>query len=145
MESDVDLLLDGIKDPIDRLYKLSTWIRNPSPRFASLKALHHQQIDSETNVDLLQASEGSDYDYVSSLFLQYRKSRALEEYPTTYPSENTNRVERERGGEDKEKKTKEKKKPILMMQKTCGSQSGLCSHNIEQTYRRLLSQSLCAA
>jgi hypothetical protein len=83
--SDIDLLLDSVKDPIDRLYKLSTWIRNPSSRFASSKALRHQQIDLESNVDLLHAVEELDYDYVSSLFLQYRKSKACEEYPTVNP------------------------------------------------------------
>ncbi|KAB5586279.1 hypothetical protein GE09DRAFT_1166719 [Coniochaeta sp. 2T2.1] len=31
-DSDVDLLLDAVKDPLDRLYKLSTKIRNPSTR-----------------------------------------------------------------------------------------------------------------
>ncbi|KAL8821755.1 MAG: hypothetical protein Q9191_007250 [Dirinaria sp. TL-2023a] len=75
--SDVDLLLDSLKDPIDRLYKISTWIRNPSSRFASSKALRHQEIDIETNVDLLQVVAKFDYDYVSSIFLQYKKTRAL--------------------------------------------------------------------
>jgi hypothetical protein len=37
-DSDIDLLLDNIRDPIDQLYKLSIWIRNPSSRFASSKA-----------------------------------------------------------------------------------------------------------
>jgi len=82
LDSDIDLLLDSVKDPIDRLYKLSTWIRNPSSRFASSKALRHQQIDPESNIDLLQTVEEFDYDYVSSLFLEYRKSKAREEYPT---------------------------------------------------------------
>ena len=95
IESDIELLLDSIKDPIDRLYKLSTWIRNPSSRFWSSKALHHQEIDPDSGVDLLHAFEGFDYDYVSSLFLQYRKLKALQEYPTVNPSEN-----RDREGDD---------------------------------------------
>ncbi|KAH0536893.1 hypothetical protein FGG08_006264 [Glutinoglossum americanum] len=89
--SDIDLLLDSVKDPVDRLYKLSTWIRNPSSRFASSKALHHHQIDPESNVDLLQAVKEFDYDYVSSLFLQYRKSRAYGERPTLNPPEHKDR------------------------------------------------------
>lgn len=75
--SDADLLLDSIKDPIDRLYKVSIWIRNPSSRFASSKALNHQEIDAETDVDLLQIFAAFDYDFVSSKFLQYRKDKAL--------------------------------------------------------------------
>ena len=31
-KSDLDLLLDGVRDSIDRLYKVSTKIRNPSSR-----------------------------------------------------------------------------------------------------------------
>ena len=84
--SDADLFLDGIKDPIDRLYKVSTWIRNPSSRFASSKALHHQEIDNESNVDLPQTVADFDHDYVSSVFLQYRKSKALQDDPKTKPS-----------------------------------------------------------
>jgi len=86
-DSDIDLLLDDIKDPIDRLFKLSIWIRNPSSRFASSKALRHQQIDPESNVDFLKVVEKFDYDYVSSLFLQYRNSRAQKEHPEVCPPE----------------------------------------------------------
>ncbi|CEJ62662.1 hypothetical protein PMG11_11156 [Penicillium brasilianum] len=84
-ESDIDFLLDDIKDPIDRLFKLSIWIRSPSSRFASSKALRHRQIDPESNVDFLKVVEKFDYDYVSSLFLQYRKSRARTEHPEVCP------------------------------------------------------------
>ena len=75
--SDTDLLIESVKDPIDRLYKLSTWIRNPSSRFASSKALYHQEIDPDSDVDWLQAIEKFEHDYVSSMFLQYRKSSAV--------------------------------------------------------------------
>ena len=84
--SDADLLLDCIKDPIDRLYKVSTWIRNPSSRFASSKVLYHQEIDVESKIDLLQAFADFDYDYVSSVFLQYRKSKALKDGLQPKPS-----------------------------------------------------------
>ena len=77
--SDADLLLESIKDPIDRLYQVSTWVRNPSPRFASSKALHHQELDVESNVDLIQAFADFDYDYVSSVFLQHQKNKALKD------------------------------------------------------------------
>ncbi|KAF3932722.1 hypothetical protein ABW19_dt0204441 [Dactylella cylindrospora] len=80
-ESDMELLLDSIKDPIDRLYKLSVWIRNPSSRFASSKVYAHKQVDSETGVDLLQAIEAFEVDYVHSVFLQYRRSKEQAENP----------------------------------------------------------------
>ncbi|TVY87978.1 Annexin A1 isoform p37 [Lachnellula willkommii] len=86
-ESDIDLLLDSIRDPIDRLFKVSTRIRNPSSRLGSSKALRHQQFDQDSGIDLLRAVEDFDYDHISSLFLQYRKSRALEEHETVEPSE----------------------------------------------------------
>ena len=91
----MSLLLDGIRDPIDRLYKLSTWIRNLSSRFASSKALCHQQFDPDTNVDFLKAVEHFDYDYVDSIFLQYRKSKAREEnleYKPPYKDNHTDDV-----------------------------------------------------
>ncbi|KAK1237014.1 hypothetical protein MKX07_000436 [Trichoderma sp. CBMAI-0711] len=82
MESDMDLLLDSVKDPIDRLYKMAVWIRNPAARLPSSKARRFQQIDDETKVDLFKSFETFDYDYISSLFLQYEKDRALQEKPT---------------------------------------------------------------
>ncbi|RFU72523.1 hypothetical protein TARUN_9733 [Trichoderma arundinaceum] len=82
MGSDMDLLLDSIKDPIDRLYKLAVWIRNPATRLPSSKARNFQQIDEETKVDLFKAFESWDYDYVSSLFLEYEKHKAIQEHPT---------------------------------------------------------------
>ncbi|KAJ9148961.1 hypothetical protein NKR23_g4736 [Pleurostoma richardsiae] len=84
-DSDIDLLLDSVKDPIDRLYKLSTRIRNPSTRFESSKALQYQKMDPESNVDFLQVAEHFDYDYVSSMFLQYRKSGALQSPQSVRP------------------------------------------------------------
>lgn len=74
--SDADLLLEGVKDPIDRLFKLAVWIRNPSSRAVSQRVLHYRLIDQESGVDLLDAFKKLDYDYASSLFLEFRKSRA---------------------------------------------------------------------
>lgn len=93
-ESELDLLLDGVKDPIDRLYKVSTKIRNPSSRLGSSRAASHQQIDEETGVDFLRAVEQADYHHISSLFLQYQKSRALQEHDTKEPTKDAV------GGED---------------------------------------------
>lgn len=95
-ESDLDLLLDGVRDPIDRLYKVSTKIRNPSSRLGSSKAANHRRIDEETGVDFLRAVEQADYDHIRSLFLQYHKARALQECDTVEPNKDTV------GGEDNE-------------------------------------------
>ena len=88
-ESDMDLLLDGIRDPIDRLYKLSTRIRNPSSRLGSSRAAKYQQVDVETGIDFLRVIEYADYDHIRSLFLQYQKSRALQEQDPKEPDEST--------------------------------------------------------
>lgn len=84
-ESYMDLLLDGVRDPIDRLYKVSTKIRNPSSRLGSSRAASYQQIDEESGVDFLCAVEQADYDHIRSLFLQYQKSRALQEHEAVEP------------------------------------------------------------
>ncbi|KAF3319649.1 hypothetical protein TWF173_000262 [Orbilia oligospora] len=77
---DPEMVVDSIKDPIDRLYKLSTWIRNPSARFASSKILSHKQVDEDTGVDLLEEFNSFDFNYIESVFSQYRKSKAQDEY-----------------------------------------------------------------
>jgi hypothetical protein len=84
-ESYMDLLLDGVRDPIDRLYKVSTKIRNPSSRLGSSKAASHQQIDEESGVDFLCAIEQADHDHIRTLFLQYQKDKALQEHETVEP------------------------------------------------------------
>ncbi|KAL4911445.1 hypothetical protein BDW74DRAFT_142923 [Aspergillus multicolor] len=84
-DSDSDLLLDGIKDPIDRLYKMATMICTPSSRFGSSKALRYEKVDPETGVNLLDTFAHFDYDYVSSLFLEYRKARAKDEVSPSQP------------------------------------------------------------
>jgi hypothetical protein len=71
-ESTLDLLVESIHDPINRLYRTSIWIRNPSSRFASSKALRHQQIDEDTGLDLLTAYGPFDRDFVSSLFSHWK-------------------------------------------------------------------------
>ena len=96
-ESDLDLLLDSVRDPIDRLYKVSTKIRNPSSRLGSSRAANYQQIDEETGVDFLRAVEQADYDHIRSLFLQYQKARALQEWDTVEPSKDA-----DRGGDDED-------------------------------------------
>lgn len=75
-----------MKDPIDGLYKLAIWIRNPAARLASSKAEQFQQVDPETNTDLFNVFEEFDYDYVSSMFLQYKKHVALQENPIVPPA-----------------------------------------------------------
>ena len=97
-ESDLDLLLDGVRDPINRLYKVSTKIRNPSSRLGSSKAANYQQIDEETGIDFLRAIEGADYDHIRSLFLQYQKARALQECDTVEPTKNLVETEDDEDG-----------------------------------------------
>ncbi|KAK6499341.1 hypothetical protein TWF506_003969 [Arthrobotrys conoides] len=77
---DLEMVVDSIKDPIDRLYKLSTWIRNPSTRLASSKIISYKQIDEESGADLLEGFISFDYDYIESVFAEYRKSKAREEF-----------------------------------------------------------------
>ncbi|KAK6517407.1 hypothetical protein TWF281_004064 [Arthrobotrys megalospora] len=77
--SDMEVLLDGVRDPIDRLYKLSVWIRNPTSRFSSAKMLSHKQIDPETGTDLLEVFKSFDLNHIESVFSQYRKSKTREE------------------------------------------------------------------
>ncbi|UKZ93390.1 uncharacterized protein TrAFT101_008304 [Trichoderma asperellum] len=100
-ESDIDLLLGSIKDPIDRLYKLAVWIRNPATRLTSSKARNFKQIDPESNVDLFESYENHDYDYVSSLFLEYEKHKALQEAPAV-ECKDKNPVGGDRDADDKD-------------------------------------------
>ena len=93
VESDMDLLLDGVRDPIDRLYKVSTKIRNPSSRLGLSRAVDYQQIDEETGVDFLRAVEQADHDHIRSLFLQYQKARALQERDTVEPTKGADEEE----------------------------------------------------
>lgn len=94
MESDIDLLLDGVRDPIDRLYKLSTRIRSPSIRMGSAKAQLHQQIDRESGVDLFGVFGSFDYDYASAVFLEYRKLKSLgESFPAPPSKSNSGEVD----------------------------------------------------
>jgi hypothetical protein len=88
-ESYMELLLDGVRDPIDRLYTVSTKIRNPSSRFGSSKAASHRQIDEESGVDFLCAIEQADHDHIRTLFLQYQKDKALQEHETMGPPKDT--------------------------------------------------------
>ena len=73
-EPELDLLLDVIKDVVDRLYKLSTKVRNPSTRLVSTKAQGFQQIDHETGIDLVAVFEHYDYGHVNSVLSQYRSA-----------------------------------------------------------------------
>lgn len=65
-------MLHSIKDIIDRLYRLSTKIRNPSTRLTSSKAHRFRQVDDEHGVDLLQTFEHLDLDFTISAFVRYR-------------------------------------------------------------------------
>ncbi|GAB1316324.1 hypothetical protein MFIFM68171_06534 [Madurella fahalii] len=62
-DTDADLLLEGVRDPIDRLFKLAVWICNPSSRVTSPKVSRHRVLDPETGVNLLDVFKEFDYDY----------------------------------------------------------------------------------
>jgi hypothetical protein len=111
-ESDLELLLDGVRDPIDRLYKVSTKIRNPSSRLRSSRAANHQQIDEETGIDFLRAIEQADHDHIRSLFLQYQKVRALQEHDPAEPTKDAV------GGEDDEDGVWEPIRTVLCQHRT---------------------------
>lgn len=87
LASDEELLLDSLRDPIDRLFRLSTRIRSPTSRYESSKALRYEKKDPDSNVDFFDAVETFDYDCISSIFLQHRKSNAIEILPTVEPSD----------------------------------------------------------
>ncbi|KAL9615830.1 MAG: hypothetical protein Q9160_009228 [Pyrenula sp. 1 TL-2023] len=69
----IAILMESISDVIDRLFKLSAKIRDPSTRLASSKAQSYQSVDQDTNVDLMYTFEHYDYDYVASMFHDYYK------------------------------------------------------------------------
>lgn len=94
---DMELLVDSVRDPINRLFKMSTKIRNPSTRLGSSRAAKYRQVDEETGVELLQAMKEFDVDYVKSVFLEFQKTKARRESriaqaPGGPPEENDDEV-----------------------------------------------------
>lgn len=71
-QSYIDILLEVIVGLVNRLFKLSTKIRNTSTRLGFSRARYFQSIDEDTGVDLIKAFAHYDDDYVRSVFLQYR-------------------------------------------------------------------------
>ncbi|KAK6365891.1 general transcription repressor [Exophiala oligosperma] len=71
-QSYIDILLEVIVGFLNRLFKLSTKIRNPSTRLGLSRARYFESIDEATGVDLIKAFAHYDDDYVRSIFLQYR-------------------------------------------------------------------------
>ncbi|TLD09898.1 hypothetical protein PgNI_05861 [Pyricularia grisea] len=86
-ETDIDLLVEDVRDLIDRLFKVSTRIRNPSTRIGASKAARHKQVDEDSGVDFLDAIESAELDHIRSLFLAYQKARALQEQSATEPAQ----------------------------------------------------------
>ncbi|KIW11455.1 hypothetical protein PV08_10755 [Exophiala spinifera] len=71
-QSYIDILLEVIVGLVNRLFKLSTKIRNTSTRLGFSRAKFFESIDKDTGVDLIKAFAHYDDDYVRSVFLQYR-------------------------------------------------------------------------
>lgn len=71
-ESEVETILKGVTDIIDRLYKLAIKIRNPKTRLATSKAVNFKHIDEETGIDLVQEFAKIDTCHIEELFWDNR-------------------------------------------------------------------------
>lgn len=75
-DSDIlGVLLECIKDIIDRLFRLATMLRSPETRLRSSRAQKFQILHD--GVDLFKCFYEFEYDYVSSLFRYYRRESKL--------------------------------------------------------------------
>lgn len=70
-ESGTELVLEAVQDVIDRLYKLSTKIRNPSTRQISAKAYAYTEIDPDTGIDLMRSFLPFDYAHILAIYENY--------------------------------------------------------------------------
>lgn len=70
-----DVLLESIKDIIDRLFRLATKLRSPETRLRSSRAQKFQKLDD--GVDLFNSFHNYDLDFISSLFRYYRSGPTL--------------------------------------------------------------------
>ncbi|KAK5190084.1 general transcription repressor [Exophiala xenobiotica] len=76
----ISILLQNVEDVIDRLFKLSTKIRNPSTRLISTRAKLYRYIDEDSGCDLLEAFKHYDYCHVLSIFRGYYQKASSEVY-----------------------------------------------------------------
>ncbi|KAH8429084.1 Serine/threonine protein kinase [Aspergillus melleus] len=71
-ESVTDLLLTGVTATIDKLYRLSFKVRNPTVRLGLSKALKYHEFDPETGVDIIDQFKEYDQRHLEQLFASYR-------------------------------------------------------------------------
>ncbi|KAK5556467.1 hypothetical protein LTR46_005659 [Exophiala xenobiotica] len=76
----ISILLQSVEDVIDRLFKLSTKIRNPSTRLISTRAKLFRCIDEDSGCDLLEVFKHYDYCHVLSIFRGYYQKASSEVY-----------------------------------------------------------------
>jgi hypothetical protein len=72
----MEIMMDYSRDCVNSLYRTTMWIRNPTTRSVSSKALEYKDIDKDTGKDLLAAYIPFDRDFVSSV-LSYRAEMGL--------------------------------------------------------------------
>lgn len=66
--------LENVNGLVDRLYRLGFKIRNPATRVGFTKAQNYQEIDQETDVDLIHIFASFDLQHVEQVFLQSQGS-----------------------------------------------------------------------
>ncbi|KAE8140319.1 hypothetical protein BDV38DRAFT_240362 [Aspergillus pseudotamarii] len=71
-----DSLLFGVAASIDKLYRLSFKIRDPTMRMGFSKALKYRALDPETDVDLIDQLRESSQRHLEQLFLSYHSTSA---------------------------------------------------------------------
>jgi hypothetical protein len=76
----ISLLLQSVEDVIDRLFKLSSKIRNPSTRLISTPAKLYRCLDEDSGCELLEAFKHYDYCHVLSIFRGYYQKASSEVY-----------------------------------------------------------------
>lgn len=67
-QSEVETILKGVIDIIDRLYRVAIKLRSPRTRLASTKSVTFKKVDEETGVDLIQEFVKVDTCHIKELF-----------------------------------------------------------------------------
>ena len=69
------IALENARGTIDRLYRLSFRIRNPSTRTGFTKAKYYRQIDQDTKIDLMEQYKSQDLRHVEEVLSQMQKCK----------------------------------------------------------------------
>lgn len=76
-QTDLDVLIEDIGDIIDRLYKISTKIRNSATRTLSPKALYFKEVDPLSGVDLFDQFADLDERHIREVLRAYQPDNPL--------------------------------------------------------------------